>query len=220
MIPLSIDPALTANCPDLRLGLIACRVRNSPSNAELWRDIDGLVDELRRTLTLETANKQPEIAATREAYRRCGKDPNRYRPSAEALRRRVVQGKGLYRVNTLVDLTNMVSLRTGCSINGFDADRIEGAVRWGIARADEPYEGIGRGPLNIEGLPVVRDELGAIGTPTSDSVRTMLTADTRRFLMNINSYSGRAHAAAATELACTLLRRCAAAEERETALIV
>jgi len=68
---------------------------------------------------LEDIKKQPVIAATREAYKRCGKDPGRYRPSAEALRRRLMRGIALYQIDTLVDLINLVSLRTGHSIGGF-----------------------------------------------------------------------------------------------------
>lgn len=84
--------------------------------------------------------------ATREAYKRCGKDPGRYRPSAEALRRRLMRGIPLYQIDTLVDLINLVSLRTGHSIGGFDADKIQGnRLELGIGKAEEPFEGIGRG---------------------------------------------------------------------------
>ena len=107
---------------------------------------------------MEDIKLQPAIAATREAYKRCGKDPGRYRPSAEALRRRLMRGIPLYQIDTLVDLINLVSLRTGYSIGGFDADKIQGkTLELGIGKSGEPFEGIGRGILNIEGLPVYRD---------------------------------------------------------------
>lgn len=90
-------------------------------------------------------------------------DPGRYRPSAEALRRRLMRGIPLYQIDTLVDLINLVSLRTGHSIGGFDADKIQGNhLELGIGKAEEPFEGIGRGILNIEGLPVYRDSFGGI----------------------------------------------------------
>lgn len=104
--------------------------------------------------------------------------------------RRIVRGLGLYTVNSIVDIGNMLSLRTGCSVGCFDADKVDGeTVTLGIGRHDEPYEGIGRGPLNIEGLPVFRDSTGGIGTPTSDNERTKIELTTRRMLMTIHLFS-------------------------------
>ena len=135
---------------------------------------------MRASETADSIKQQPAIAATREAYRRLGKDPSRYRPSAEALRRRLLRGLELYKIDTLVDLINLVSLRTGYSIGGFDADKIQGTdLCLGVGRAGEPFEGIGRGTLNIEGLPVFRDAVGGIGTPTSDNERTKMDVGTR-----------------------------------------
>ena len=65
---------------------------------------------------------------------------------------------------------------------------------YGIGKQGEPYEGIGRGILNIEGLPVLRDTLGGIGTPTSDEIRTQILPETNQLLININSFSGRTSA--------------------------
>lgn len=89
----------------------------------------------------------------RQAYKRLGKDPNRYRPSSEALRRRILRELPLYKVDTLVDLINLVSIRSGYSIGGFDADKIAGgSLVLGVGREGEIYHGIGRGELNIAGL--------------------------------------------------------------------
>ena len=103
---------------------------------------------------------------------------------------------------------NVVSIASGYSIGGFDADKIEGdTLTLGIGRPGEPYEGIGRGTLNIEGLPVYRDALGGIGTPTSDHERTKLTLGTTRLLAIINGYSGREGLEEAGAYLQDLLRR-------------
>ena len=60
----------------------------------------------------------------------------------------------------------------------------------GIGRAGEPYEGIGRGTINIEGLPVYRDADGGVGTPTSDNERTKIDINTTHLLVLINGYDG------------------------------
>ncbi|MBR6446651.1 MAG: hypothetical protein IKS94_09610, partial [Prevotella sp.] len=139
----------------------------------------------------ESLKEMSGIAATRRVYKACGKDPSRYRPASEALIRRMLQGKELYQIDTLVDLINLASIRFGYSIGGFDAEKFVGdTLTLGIGRAGEPYEGIGRGMLNIEGLPVYRDAEGGVGTPTSDNERTKITLETRRLLVLINGYDG------------------------------
>ena len=205
-IRISIGDDLRALCPRIAVGLVEALVRNDRPAPDLQADIDaalaGFADH-----PLERIKEHPAIAATRTLYRACGKEPNRYRPAAEQLRRRAAQGKGLYRISPLVDLVNLVSLRTGLSIGAFDLDAIDGDAEWGVGREDEPYEAIGRGPFNIGGMPVLRDRRGAFGSPSSDSERTKLRPATVRFLLNINSYAGPDPAVAAIELASGLLRR-------------
>ena len=103
----------------------------------------------------------------------------------------MLQGKELYQRDTLVDLVNLASIAYGYSIGGFDADKFEGdTLTLGVGKADEPYEGIGRGIINIEGLPVYRDKIGGVGTPTSDNERTKMTIDTTHLVVLINGYDG------------------------------
>ena len=118
-----------------------------------------------------------------------------------------------------MDLINLVSLKTGYSIGGFDDDQIKGDLVLGVGKADEKFEAIGRGFLNIEGLPVYRDEVGGIGTPTSDEERTKITPSTTRLLMLINGYSGKEGLQVATEYATRLLKEHVQAEETRIDLI-
>lgn len=178
-------------CPSFVGACVEAEVVNTPFCRPLWDEIGALADKYRATLTTESLKEMGGIAATRRVYRVCGKDPSRYRPSAEALVRRILQGKELYRVNTLVDLINLASMAFGYSIGGFDADKFAGdTLTLGVGRAGEPYEGIGRGAINIEGLPVYRDAKGGVGTPTSDHERTKLSLDTVRLLVLVNGYDG------------------------------
>ena len=194
--------------PDLTLGIIECSIVNTLSSEMLWNEINMLKDRIKAEYTLESVNKRPAIAATRKAYKIFGKDPNRYRPSAEALCRRILRDLELYQVNTMVDLINLISIRTGYSIGGFDADKITGQeIALGIGRENEPFEAIGRGQLNISGLPVYRDEMGGIGTPTSDEERTKLSLDTTRLLMIINAYSGKEGLEEALDFSESLLKK-------------
>ncbi len=166
-------------------------VRNTAYNAELWKRIEAFTALYREKYTLDSIKEMPAIQATRQAYKKCGKDPSRYRPSSEALCRRILRGIPLYQIDTLVDLINLASIYSGNSIGGFDRDKIQGdRLVLGIGKAGEPYEGIGRGELNIEGMPVYRDAVGGIGTPTSDHERTKMSLDTTHVLAIMNAYGG------------------------------
>jgi DNA/RNA-binding domain of Phe-tRNA-synthetase-like protein len=212
---ISIEPIIYNVCPDYRGIVLVCDLTNSDSDPRLWDELDSEIEIFRQRFVMENVNKLPGICEMRKLYKRLGKDPNRYRPSAEALCRRILKDRNLYRINTLVDVINLVSIRTGFSIGGFDCEKISGNLRLGVGRAGEKYEAIGRGMLNIEGLPVYRDELGGIGTPTSDEERTKIDPDTRKLLMIINSAGGLAGLEEAAALSVRLLRMYLQAEEPE-----
>ena len=216
MITVNISEELKILIPELVLSCIESDVVVQEDNPELWDEIAVITGKVAASMKVEDISRVPAIAASRRAYRACGKDPARYRLSAEALLRRTIQGKGLYRVNNVVDLLNLVSISGGYSIGGYDADRIEGKVVFGIGSENEPYEGIGRGELNIESLPVFRDDSGAFGTPTSDSLRTMVTSATQRFLMVIIDFGAPEELEKATEMAVMLLKKYAYAQHVET----
>ncbi|MFT6320539.1 MAG: DNA/RNA-binding domain of Phe-tRNA-synthetase-like protein [Granulosicoccus sp.] len=175
--------------------------------------------DLQNQLSVEDISKIPSIQSSRIGYKSLGKDPARYRLSAEALLRRVVKGKGLYQVNNVVDLLNLTSVKSGFSIGGYDANKIEGDVQLSIGKANEPYEAIGRGDLNIEFLPTFRDQNGPFGSPTSDSVRTMVTPKTQQFLMPIFNFGGHENLEEVMRDAISLLEKYATGSSFETWII-
>lgn len=214
MYTITVSKEIKEACPVFVGAAVYATVKNSTYNKGLWEEINVFTRELTSTAQLEDIKKQPVIVATREAYKRCGKDPGRYRPSAEALRRRLMRGIELYQIDTLVDLINLVSLRTGHSIGGFDADKIQGThLELGIGKVDEPFEGIGRGELNIGGLPVYRDAIGGIGTPTSDNERTKMGLETTHILAIVNGYNGTEGLKEAAEMIEDLLKKYGEADE-------
>lgn len=187
---ISIGKEIRNRLPNLQLAVISCLVQNTVYNEHLWQEVEAISKSIRKDSDFEQIKNQPNIKACKDAYRILGKDPNRYRPSAESLRRRIVKGNELYQITTVVDIINLVSLQTGYSIGGFDQEKVKGKIELGVGNPGEPYEGIGRGALNIENLPVYRDEEGGIGTPTSDHIRTAITLETNRLLMVINHFAG------------------------------
>lgn len=186
-----VSQEIESVCPTFVGACVEASVKNSPYCQELWDEINAWGQKYKETLTTESLKDMSGIAATRKVYRACGKDPSRYRPASEALIRRMLQGKNLYQIDTLVDLVNLASIAYGYSIGGFDADKFKGdTLILGVGKAGEPYEGIGRGLINIEGLPVYRDEIGGVGTPTSDNERTKMELATTHLVVLINGYDG------------------------------
>lgn len=210
-----VTPKIQSVCPDFVGAAVEAWVQNTPYCPELWDEINALCQEYRSRFTTVSIKEMAAIEATRRVYRACGKDPSRYRPAAEALIRRVVQGKELYQIDTLVDLINLASMKYGYSIGGFDADKFVGdMLTLGVGEAGEPYEGIGRGMLNIEGLPVYRDQKGGVGTPTSDNERTKIDITTTHVLILVNGYDGNKETVGDNaEFLKSLLERYAAASD-------
>lgn len=205
---LEFDAAFVERVSGYRALIVEADVVNSPTGTEQIAEIDALARDIAGRYEVADINGIPAIAATRAAYKACGKDPNRYRPSQEQMMRRIVRGLGLYNVNALVDAGNQLSLITGCSVGCFDADKLVGdTITLGVGRDDEPYEGIGRGVLNISGLPVFRDAVGGFGTPTSDNERTKISLDTRRLLVTVHLFDPTVDAAVVLGLFTDLFTR-------------
>ncbi len=185
---IAISPAFAEAGVAVRLGCLAAEVEVREDDPGAAEALARRVGELAQSLPGAALGELPGIAETRQAFRALGKDPSRYRPSSEALLRRVSQGKGLMSVNNLVDLNNLVSLESRMPAGSYDLDRIEGPLTLRVGAEGEGYEAIARGPFNLANLPVLCDALGPFGSPTSDSVRTMVTPACRQALLVLHAF--------------------------------
>ena len=208
----SISSYVRESCPSLQAGIIRANVINSPTGDELWDELQAEAARIASVYATDTLSQRPAIAGTRKAYKTFGKDPARYRVSSEALCRRAIRGLDLYRIN-------VVSMRSGYSIGGFDASRIEGDMTLGVGTADDVFHGIGRGILNIEGMPVYRDNVGGVGTPTSDEERTKITLETTQLLITINAYAPEMPLEECIQWTIELLKKYAQATDIESYII-
>jgi DNA/RNA-binding domain of Phe-tRNA-synthetase-like protein len=172
---ITFSPIINEKLSTVRLGILRFKAKVEPSKADFWLEVDKQSFKIREGISSDKITTIPTIAYTRKAYKSCGKDPSRYRPSADSLIRRIVKGNDLYKVNNVVDVLNLISLQSGISIGGYDISKIVGNALLDIGTDKDEYYGIGRGLLNIKGLPVLRDEEGVFGSPTSDSERTMIS---------------------------------------------
>ncbi len=201
-----IDPKFSELGMAVHLGVLDYEVQVAPSSDEMKQSMEEASQLRQQELMGEAASSDPVIAAVRAAFKAAGKDPSRYRPSSEALTRRVVAGKGLYYVNNVVDAGNLVSLMTGVPVGCYDAAWIKGDLTLRVGTPGETYDGIGRGGINLEGLPVLADDDGPFGSPFSDSDRTSVSDQTHNLVfvlygLNIDV----AHVEAAAEIADALI---------------
>ncbi len=185
MLDIAVCKAFAKANVAVTLGVIQCSVTVTEPGQSLSEALDLAAADRLSTLSGGTVGDIAQISEARQAYKALGKDPSRYRPSAEALTRRLTQGKGLYRINNVVDTTNLISLKTGFSIGAYDLSTLVPPIIFRKGGTDEGYKAIGRGRLNLENLPVFADSEGPFGSPTSDSERSLVSMDTDEILMMI-----------------------------------
>jgi DNA/RNA-binding domain of Phe-tRNA-synthetase-like protein len=203
---LSIDRQLKQTVPGVTLGIVRTPVRVSSKNPGLWAAMTSRAEALAGSLTISAVADLPRVKALRQAYRAVGKDPSRYRGSQESLLRRILKGQGLYQINTVVDINNLISLHSMHAVGSYDLGRLHGDIAFRVGRPGECYKGIGRDIINVSELPVFADDLGPFGSPTSDSERAMVTLDTVNLLMVITSFAGAADLTHDVDYASSLLR--------------
>ena len=174
-------------------------------------------DQLTARLIARLSGKSPAdvagVAETRALFHRLDLDPTKTRPSSEALLRRVLQGKGLPKVNTAVDVCNLCSLEDQIPLGLYDRDQVRGGIRVRIGREGEGYAGIRKQRVGLTGRLLLSDEEGPFGAPTSDSLRTAVTIQSRNLLVVLFCPVERAGAdltAALEHVADRLTRYCTA----------
>jgi len=179
---LAIAPDLVGK---LRIGVLRLEGIAPPRDGgdALWGDILSRSEEIAARYRGTSTGDVPGVQETRSLYRSVGLDPTKTRPSSEALLRRAVKGRGLYRIHPLVDLVNLVSLESLLSVGLYDEDRIDGdVVTVRLGEIGWSFEGIRRGRINVAGRLCVADGSGPFGSPTADSLRTSIRGDVVRAL--------------------------------------
>lgn len=190
MVSIKIDDILKNKCELVSIGSIEAIIEVGDGNEELWEKINLKCNEIRNIYKQGDIVSIKNIADSRQAYKKLGKDPSRYRLSSEALLKRIVKGNDLYKVNNIVDINNLVSLYSCYSVGSYDVNNIDECINFTFGAPGEKYNGIGKGDVNLENLPVFEDSRGKFGSTTSDSTRAMITKDTKHIIMNIISFNG------------------------------
>jgi DNA/RNA-binding domain of Phe-tRNA-synthetase-like protein len=216
---LTIDPALKTKCPRIALGVLTARVVTRDSPSALLDEMKSLEAEILKLPEPRAVLDSSKLLATRSGYKALGKDPARYRGSAEALLRRILSGKSFPYINTIVDIINLVSVESRLPIGLYDLAHVRGDIVFRAGQAGESYKGIGKYDLNLEGLPLFSDQIGPHGSATSDSERTMVTASTTAIGAILVSFGGTEGLASAGERMSSLLQKYADGGDIQFAII-
>lgn len=219
MIGVTIDEDLRRKCARVALGCVTASVVVGETPAGLREELKACEERILKLPEPRAVLESPQIAATRAGYKALGKDPARYRGSAEALLRRVIAGKGLPGINAVVDVINLVSVESRLPVGLYDREHVSGEVAFRAGRAGETYKGIGKYDLNLEGLPLFCDGLGPHGSPTSDSERTMVTAGTKEVMAIVISFGGKGSLERWTQRMIELLQTYAAGKAIESRIV-
>ncbi len=212
---IKVDKTIEKHLPKTRLGIITANVLVGPATEELRSKVYATA-EMWKASDFETLRSHSVMSDLRKAYKLLGADPNRYRPASDSLIRRVIKGNELYSINNVVDIINMISLKTAYSTGGFDAAKTGQEIILTKAPSGIEFEGIGRGPVNIENLPVLKDERGYFGTPTTDSYRTMIDDNTSDILLVYYDFFSNAALSSALDHTVGYLKKYAAAKNTRT----
>lgn len=214
-----IDEQLKEKCPEATLGCVSAKVMTGDSPSALLHEMKAREEEILRLPEPRAVLESRPILATRAAYKALGKDPARYRGSAEALLRRVIAGKGLPQINAVVDVINLVSVESRLPVGLYDLAHVSGDIAFRAGRAGETYKGIGKYDLNLEDLPLFADSIGPHGSATSDSERTMVTNATQQVIAVIVAFGGSDGLERWTQRMVDLLRSYAAAKDCEVSIV-
>lgn len=216
----SIDKALLNVYPEIRLGLICFHADVHTPDEQFWSFMnEEVLPQVRNAIEGKEWSEIPGIRGSRAAYKAFGRNPGRYRVSSEALIRRVRRGDELYRINSVVDVNNLISVESGLSAGSYDLNKIHGAITLRKAEKGEGYSGIGKDFLDMENMLVLADDEGIFGSSMSDSTRAMVTEETRDVLTVIYCFENDIDLEALLKKAETAFKRYAAATYIETRII-
>ena len=141
----SIDESLFEVYPEIKLGLMMFKADVKAPDDAFWNYMDGeVLPQVRKEIEGKEWGEIPGIRGSRAAYKAFGRNPGRYRVSSESLIRRVRREDDLYHINSVVDVNNLLSVKSGLSVGSYDHSKIHGPITLRKAGQGEGYEGIGK----------------------------------------------------------------------------
>lgn len=191
---LKIDIHVKTKFPGLQV--LTCEilgVKIKKRSAELGKFAEKLMEQVRQKYNLESLKDLPTFRAYRDFFWKAGIDPTKNRPAAEALIRRILGGKAIPQINTLVDAYNLASIKTEVPLAAFDIEKLKGDLTMRFAEKGEEFMGIGmEKPMRLQGGEIIisdAEKLVAI-YPHRDAENTKITMTTKNVLLLVCGVPG------------------------------
>lgn len=216
---IQISHEVKERCKEAALGILIYSAKVEESSSQLLELFQINVDRLNNLYSISDIAGMQHIQSTRNAYKALGKSPSEYRNASEAMLRRIIKGNGLYHINNIVEVNNLMSVTTGYSIGSYDTDSLSELIELRRAPDGEKYQGIGKETINIEHLPTLYDEQGAFGNPTSDSRRAMVQSGNHKIMSVIYSFDGESDLQKVMDRYCELLRKYCSVDKIDIMLV-
>lgn len=215
-----IERSLFDIYPEIRLGCLGFQADVKAPGDAFWKYMDDTVlPDVRKAIEGKEWNEIPGVRGSRAAYKAFGRNPGRYRVSSEALLRRVRRSDELYHINSVVDVNNLLSVRSGLSVGSYDTAMLSGPVVLRKAGAGEGYQGIGKDFLDMENMLVLCDDQGLFGSSMSDSRRAMVTGQTGSVLTVVYCFENGIDLEALLKDGAAAFERYAGAKEIESWIV-
>ena len=190
---LKIDPDLCKRFPDLKVINFSMTVKNTKSNSELEKFKETILKDAREKYNLESLKDVPVFRAYRDFFWKIGIDPTKNRPAAEALIRRILAGKLIPHINTLVDAYNLASIKSEVALAAFDENKLRCELTMRSALKEESFLGIGMDkPADLDGREVVISDSNRLVAmyPHRDADFSKVTEETENILIIICGVPG------------------------------
>lgn len=179
-LEITISPDLCKLFPHFKIGFITYKNIEVGQSPQM---VKGRLQLFQESIYFDLENKNVTdldgIKEWRQIFKTAGKDPNRYRHSAEALYRRVKKQHYLQPVNSSIDINNFFSLEYQIPIGVYDADKLSGDILIRLGKEGEEYAGLNGRPNSLANLIISEDAEGPFGSPFVDSEKTAVAEQTK-----------------------------------------
>ena len=122
------------------------------------------------------------IQGLRTLYKSWKIDPSRYRPSPERILRKLTSGKDFSFINNIVDIANIVSVSYRIPVSLYDLTNVKGNLIIKKCESEGTYTGITGMEIGTKDKVLIFDDIGPLGSPTTDAERAKITESTDKLI--------------------------------------
>ncbi len=201
---------------DLGVKIITARisnVQNTDTNSEFEAYKNSELEKLKADWEGKKYKDDPVLEGFRNLHTKVGRSNRDYVASPEGLRWSFLERGRFPHINLIVDIYNLVSIKTGLAFGAHDIDKVNGNISLRLTKGDERFIPLGK----IEATPVFPGEYAYVDDNNNVICRlevlqvepTKVTTDTRDIFVIIqgNENTSAEYVQKAAEEVCQLITK-------------